>query len=483
MELKKRILNATKWSSITELASKLVTPLSTMVLARLLTPDAFGILVTVTMLISFAELFTDAGFQKYLIQHNFTSETEKYKSTTVAFWCNLSLSILIWAGISSFSFPIARLLGCSGYELVIPVSCSCIPLAAFSSIQTALFKRHFDFKTLFYVRLVGILMPLLVTIPLAIITHSFWSLIIGMVALNLSNAIILTVKSPWKPSIYFDWGRLKEMLSFSIWSMFESISIWLTSYLDAFIVGSFLNQFYLGIYRTSISMVGQIMGIITAATTPVLYSSLSRLQNDNNEFLKLFFNFQKIVGTLVIPLGVGVFLFRDLIVKILLGDQWTSAAYFLGVWGLTSSVTIVFAHYSSEVYRSKGKPKLSVCAQLSHIVVLCPVVFFFVNKGFDNLCTARAFVRLELILVNFIIMYGFFKISPLKMLANNVSALIASGGMALFYFSLPSQSNILYFVMYVPACIIVYFVILSFFPSERMIIKNFLNKYFKNNQK
>ena len=69
-DLNKKVVRATKWSSLTEIAAKLVSPISTMVLARLLAPDAFGILVTATMVISFAEIFTDAGFQKYLIQHN-----------------------------------------------------------------------------------------------------------------------------------------------------------------------------------------------------------------------------------------------------------------------------------------------------------------------------------------------------------------------------------------------------------------------------
>lgn len=471
MELKKNIIVATKWSSITELAAKLVTPISTIVLARLLTPDAFGILVTATMVISFAELFTDAGFHKYLIQHEFKSEDDERKSTTVAFWCNLLLSLLMWVVICIFTYPIARLVGCSGYEMVIPVSCFCIPLSAFSSIQSALFKRHFDFKTLFYVRLVGILLPILVTIPLAAITHSFWSLIVGMLALNLSNAVILTVKSSWKPSFYFDWVRFKEMLSFSIWSMFESVTIWLTSYIDAFIVGSYLSQYYLGVYRTSITVVGQIIGIVTAATTPVLYSSLSRLQNDDNQFLSLFFKFQKIVGMFVIPLGVGIFLFRDLVVAMLLGNQWTEAAYFMGIWGLTSSITIVLSHYSSEVYRAKGKPKFSVVAQVLHIIALCPVVLLFVNKGFENLCTARALVRFELIIVNLIIMYIFFKISSLKMFLNIVPSIVASLTMSVIYYSLPEPSNIFLKIAYVPICIIVYFFVIILFKNERDLIK------------
>ena len=358
--LNNQVVTATKWSTVTEIAAKLVSPISTMVLARLLTPDAFGVLVMATMVISFAEIFTDAGFQKYLIQHKFKSTDDLYRSTTVAFWSNLTLSLVIWFGIILFAEPIAILVGSEGHGDVIAVSCFCIPLAAFSSIQMALYKRNLDFKTLFLVRIIGVLIPLVVTIPLAYFTRSYWSLIIGMIALNLSNAIILTIKSPWKPKWFYSFKLLKEMFSFTVWSMIEAISIWLTGYVDIFIVGTMLNEHYLGIYRTSMSTVGQIMGLITAATTPVLFSSLSKLQDDDAGLKKMFFSFQKLVGILVIPLGVGIFLFQDLITTILLGNQWHEAAHFIGLWGLTSAVTIVLSNYCSEVYRAKGKPKLSV---------------------------------------------------------------------------------------------------------------------------
>ena len=107
-DLNKKVVTATKWSAITELAAKLISPISTMVLARLLTPEAFGVLVTATMVISFAEIFTDAGFQKYLIQHKFKSQEDLFQSTTVAFWSNFTLSALVWLGIICFAENIAR---------------------------------------------------------------------------------------------------------------------------------------------------------------------------------------------------------------------------------------------------------------------------------------------------------------------------------------------------------------------------------------
>ena len=119
--LNSKVVSATKWSGITEIIAKLVAPITTMVLARLLTPDAFGVLVTAQMVISFAEIFTDAGFQKYIVQHEFCDDEDKYKSTTVAFWANLIMSLLIWVGITIFSTPIAHLVGCEGHGIVITV--------------------------------------------------------------------------------------------------------------------------------------------------------------------------------------------------------------------------------------------------------------------------------------------------------------------------------------------------------------------------
>ena len=425
-DFNKQVVTATKWSAITEIAAKLVAPVSTMVLARLLTPDAFGILVTATMVISFVEIFTDAGFQKYLIQHNFDSDKDLFQSSTVAFWSNLVLSLAIWLVIICFSENIATLVGNEGRGDVIAVSCFCIPLAAFSSIQMALYKRSFDFKTLFWVRIVGIMIPLVITIPLAFLTRSYWALIIGMIVLNLSNALILTAKSQWKPNFFYRISLLKEMYSFTVWSMFEAISIWMTSYIDIFIVGTMLSQHYLGVYRTSMSTVGQIMGLIVSATTPVLFSSLSKLQNDNRELRRMFFSFQKIVGILLIPLGVGIFLFSDLITDILLGDQWGEASHFIGLWGLTSSITIVFAYYCSEVFRAKGKPKLSTLAQVVHMAFLIPTVLWAVSYGFDFLCDIRALVRLTLILINVIILYGLTGISFIAMVKNVLPSLVAS---------------------------------------------------------
>lgn len=470
-----RVVSATKWSVVTEIAAKLVSPITTMVLARLLTPSDFGVLVTATMVISFSEIFTDAGFQKYLIQRKFDSDKELKDATTVAFWSNFTMSVAIWLTILLFSSQIADFVGNPGKGNVIAISCICIPIAAFSSIQMALFKRKFDFKTLFFVRIIGILIPVAVTIPLAFYTRSYWALIAGMIAQNVANAIILTVKSEWKPRLFYSWKIFKSMFSFSFWSMIESVSVWMTSYIDFFIVANLLNEHYLGLYRTSMTTVGQIMSLITAATTPVLFSALSRLQDDEVEFRRLFFRFQKIVGMLVIPMGVGIFLFRDLITEILLGNQWLETSKFIGLWGLTSSLIVVLSHYSSEVYRAKGKPKLTILSQVLYILCFVPVILWAIKLGYDFLCEMRALVRLTSIFIDLSIIYFLCKISPLQLLDNIKSSVVASLAMVLLYYILPSNDDIIIQLLYAGLCCLIYIFVIMLNKEDRIILCNLKN--------
>ena len=110
-ELNNKVVNATKWSALAEGISKLVGPITSMVLARVLTPAAFGIVTTLTMIIAFVEIFTDAGFQRYIIQHEFKDAQDQDNFTNVAFWSNLTMSFLFWGVIVLFADPLASLVG------------------------------------------------------------------------------------------------------------------------------------------------------------------------------------------------------------------------------------------------------------------------------------------------------------------------------------------------------------------------------------
>ena len=475
---KHEIINAAKWSSFTEISAKLVSPVTNMILARILAPEAFGVIATITMIISFADMFTDSGFQKYLIQHEFKDEKEKYKNANVAFWTNFGISILLWIIIAFFRNELALLVGNPGLGKVLAIASFQLPLTSFSSIQMALYRREFNFKPLFLVRMVSVFIPFLVTIPLSFLGFNYWALIIGNIAMQISNALILTIKSKWKPKLFFSIKLLKEMFSFSIWSLIEAISIWLTMWIDSFIIGSVLSQHYLGIYKTSTSMVNTLMALITSAVVPVIFSTLSRLQNDNIKFENVFFKFQRMISIVVFPLGVGIYLYRDLITKILLGNQWSEANDVVGIWALTSSIMIVFGSLSSEVYRAKGRPKLSFLSQLLHLIVLIPACLISSRYGFWALVYTRSWIRLEGILVHYLIMKFKMNFPVMRTISNIFPTLIVTVFMGLLGLCLQLFNNSLVWdLISIILCIIFYFsLLLLLFSNLRNEIFNLIKK-------
>lgn len=482
----KKIRQATKWSSLAEIATKLVAPITNVILARLLMPEVFGVVATLTMVVSFAELFTDAGFQKYLVQHEFQNKEDLEISTNVAFWTNFVLSVLIWVGISFFAIPIANMTGVPGCENAIIVMAFEIPILALSSIQMARYRRDMDFKNLFIVRVLTALVPLVVTVPLAFFFKSYWALVAGTLARDVVNALILTVKSRWKPKFVFNFRMLKEMLSFSIWSMVENISVWLTGYVGTFVVGSMLNAYYLGLYKTTISTIASYLGLVTSATTPVLFSAMSRCQDDDNALLEVYYRFQRLVALLVFPLGFGMCIYRRLVTQILLGSQWLETADFMGIWALMSAITVVFSHYNSEVFRSKGKPKLSVLVQVLHLVVLVPALIWSASLGFRELTIVRTLIRLQLILVSIVVLRILMGVRFIDIMKNVWPSVVASVVMTCAGVALRAvYDNILWEIFTVLFCVLVYGLTLLVLPAGRRQLAEvpILNTFLKLNRK
>lgn len=474
--LNNQIITATKWSAITELLAKIASPITTMLLARLLAPEAFGVVATVTMLVTFAEVFTDAGFQKYIMQHEFSDDDDKDLSVSVAFTYNLMLSVIIWIIIFSFRFSIAYVIGATGQENAIAVASLSIPIASFSSIQFALYRRNLDFKTLFYVRIICSFLPFLITIPLAYIYRSYWALIIGTLVGNLVQSMVLTLKSSWKPRISVNIQKLRSMLSFCGWTLFDSILSWCTWYMDIFFVGVLLNEYYLGVYKTSMSLVSNIMNLAYASFFPILIPALAKLQNDIPALNRTLLKFQKVSCLVILPLGIIIFAYRDLITNIILGPQWIDAASFIGLWAIIDVFVVLFTRFTGSAFVAIGKPKISVIDNVLHLIVLLPAIYIAAHYDFQTLYVTRSLVRLEGVLVAFILTYYTLKLTPWKMIINILPEVI-SGLSILAIAKITSilDPNIYISIVFIVFSIIVYISLLLCFKNDREIIKKLYN--------
>ena len=458
------------WSLFAEIAAKFVTPVTNMLLARILTPDDFGVLAICNMLVSFVDIITDAGFGKYLVQADFRSDEERDRVANVAFWSNLTVSAFLYLMIVLNRVSLATMLGGREYATVICVASFQLILTSISSIQTGIFRRKFAFKKLFYARMAVAVVPLVIAVPVAYVTKSYWALIIGTLAGALANSVILTVLSPWRPRFYYSFDLLKRMFSFSFWSLCEGLANWTIFWFDTFLVTRAFSSYYVGIYKNSANMVISIIGMITASISPVLLSVLSRVKNDPREYENLYLTIQRLILYLVIPMGIGLFCYRDIATYILFGSQWGEAANVIGAWGLMMMCSVIFYSFPAELYKSKGIPKILFFFQCGYLVFMVPVCLIALKSGFWTFVYTRCLCIIEQIILSLILAKVYFDISPLKTFSNMKKPFLCACSIVLtsFVFSQFMHTKLLQFVaMLISAGL--YFVIVYLFCKDDLL--------------
>lgn len=466
-----KVVAAAKWSLITEVLAKLITPVTNIILAHILAPTAFGILATIMMVISFAEMLADAGFQKFLVQYEFESEDEKQKNVSVAFISNIVLAIVLWLIIIIWRDELAILVGNEGLGFPLAVMGAMLPLGAFSSIQMAMYRRSFNFKFLLSIRMITIITPLFISIPMALAGFDYWSLIAGLLAAHLFTAIALCVRQEKLISIYFSSTVFRKMFSFSAWSLAEAFSIWLTAWVDTFIISHFLDAYYLGLYKMPTAIVTTVMAIATSSMAPVLFSALSRHQHNQVAFEKTFLTFQRYMALFLVPLGVGMFVYQDFIVEILLGPQWKLAGIVLGSWALSSSLVTAISYLISEAFRAKGMPNISFLAQMAHLFVLIPVIYVCVQYDFTTFVYARSIVRVQMIAVLLYLLAIYVGMNAWLVIRNIKSYIIASAVVGTgSYVLLHLHNSMIWTIFCICISLILYLVVLYLFPTERIIL-------------
>lgn len=461
------VVKATKWSFLTQLISKIIPPLTSMILARLLAPEVFGILATITMVTSFAETFSEAGFQKYIISAKYSIDVDLQHDEDIAFWIHLGISFLTLVIVAVFSSFLCSILGNPGIEIGLVVSCLPLVIGSLTSIQTAAYHRTYSFEKPFWGQLISSIGNLTITIILSLFGFNYWAIIIGNISASLIRSLVLTIRAPWRPHFYFNIKRALEIFKFSFWIMAEGLSVWLTSWFDSFIVGSRLNSHNLGIYKNSQSVVNGLLSIPQYSITNVLLVTLSRQKDTTDEFNKTFLNSQKTLTYILLPMAAGICIFRKLVVRIAFGSGWEDAEIVVGVWALASVLRVLFVSINTAVYVAKGKPKLSLYLQLIDMVFLIPTCIYGIRYGFEKFVIIRGVVRLDIIIPSFFFLSKIFGIKFKNIASNVVRPFIGTAIMSAVGITLHEINNsMLWDFASILICIAVYFVFMFFFARQ-----------------
>lgn len=384
--------HAFKWAFLSELAAKAIQPIVFIVLARILSPQDFGVIAAASMVIAFSQIFWEAGMANALIQR----QSEIEASANVAFWINIALGVLFSVLLYIFADQIALLFSHDErVNEVLKVMTLQIILGALASVQTALLRKDMAFKKLFWVRFVSVSLPGIISISLAWYGWGVWALVIGTLIGQLAQVVMLWKLSQWKPKMRFSKALAKEISKFGAWVSVTGLVTWFYAWGDAFIISHYLGLYDLGLYRTGNQFSDLIFATIFSPILPVLYSHLSRLAGDTVTMSFLIENILKLIMWIAFPIGAFLFVFGGEIQKVLFGDQWAGLGVVISYLSLRQCFAWISA-LNSEVYKALGKPQYELIILLASLLIYVPTYFILAKINL----VAFVHGRLALVLVS-----------------------------------------------------------------------------------
>lgn len=308
------------WKFAEQILAQSVNLIVSIVLARILLPQDYGVVTIVLIFIQVCDVFISQGFASALIQKK-DVDNKDYSSM---FYASFGLSIVLYI-ILYFSAPFFVSFFGSGYELSCPILRVMglqIPISAFRSIQQAYVSRNLIFRNYFFSTLGGKISSAIVGIAMALEGFGAWSL----AAQSLTNVIVdttilyLTVR--WKPILYFSYRRIKSMLSFGSKLVLAGLVDVLYAKLRGAVIAKNYSPSDLAYYEKGDQFPFLLMNNTNSSLMAVLYPILSKCQDDMTKLVGYCRKTVKICTYVIFPLMAWLALISEDLICYLMSDKW-----------------------------------------------------------------------------------------------------------------------------------------------------------------
>ncbi len=364
------------WSGLSQVLGQGVRLLATIVLARLLMPEDFGLIAMATIIITFLQGTADLGFSSAIIQRKDVSTDH----LSTAFWTGLVLGIILCVVAAAIS-PLLALF--FNNELVTPLiaaSSLAFVILPLGAVHGALLMKNLQF---FKFRLGDIGMAiayLIVAVTLAFTGFGVWSIILGNLAGCLILVILRWALCSWHPSAKFSFKCLKELWSFGMNITGIRVVQTITERLDYLIMGRFLAATILGFYSMSYRIVDFSANRLWQSVTPVAFSAFSTIQDEDERLRRGFKRSISYVSLISLPLFVGLVVVAPEFVTVIFGQKWALSILPMQILCGMAAFNSISSTVGS-ILRSKGRPDIEFKISLVRMVLLASGLLIAVRFG------------------------------------------------------------------------------------------------------
>jgi O-antigen/teichoic acid export membrane protein len=295
---------------------------STMVLARLLTPEDFGLIAMVTSVAGFVAMFKDAGLSMATVQQ----ENVSHEQVTALFWLNVIISIGLMLILAALSPAIALMYG---EPRTLPVTLVIAATFIFSGLAVqhqALLRRQMRFHVIAVIDVVAMASGILAALAIALVVQTYWALVAIPVVTAIATAVATLMASSWRPGPPRGLRGVGHMVRFGGNLTLASFFTYAAQNIDKLFIGVAIGASPLGLYRKAFDLVMLPVRLQQGPVASVMLPALSRLQNDHERYRRAYLRVIAFLALIGGPVVAFVFAEAGLIVQIVLGSQWTDAA-------------------------------------------------------------------------------------------------------------------------------------------------------------
>ena len=372
--MKDKLAKGMAWLGAAKVIINILALLSTVLLARLLTPEDFGLVALATTMLAIISAVTQLSLASALIHHKAPTDTHFHTAWTL----NLSRAIIVGmlfcaaAPITSTLYNEPRLLN---IMLVLGAS---VMLAGFNNPKMVILTRNLVFWQEFVMTVTQKLAGFLVGIGIAIFYKSYWALIGGAIASQLVGIIVSYVIIPFMPKFSFTHAR--ELWSFSIWLTLGQIINTLNWKLDHLLIGGYLGPQTLGQYSVGDNLAGMPTRETIGPLETTLFPGFNQIAHDKERLKIAYRSAQSLITAIALPVGVGCALIAHPLVLLGMGAKWLPAVDVI----LVLSCVFALQTLSSPVHplaMAKGETRLLFRRDLLSFVMRVPIIILGMFLG------------------------------------------------------------------------------------------------------
>jgi PST family polysaccharide transporter len=393
-QFKAAVVRGVGWSAARTWGSRLVTFIVFPILARILGPEAYGLIALAGVFLTVLDIFSDVSFGAAIEQRQ---DLEPEHLDTV-FWAFLVLGALLTA-ISMISAPlVASFFDEPELAAVIRWLSLGFLLQMVSGVQTSILRRDLRMGALAATTMAATVLGAAVGITMALLGHGVWSIVGQRLVMRLFSAMLIWRQSGWQPRRRFSWSHLRDVSGFGLSMMGSRVLSYLNRQFDQLLIGRMLGKVDLGYYFTASRLYNLLSNMLIGTVSQVAMPAMARLQDDRPRFQRAYVTACRYISLVAMPVFAGMSLLAEEFILVLTGPEWRASIPVLQVLSLVGIVHSI-QYVNGAAIMALGRANLRLYTQIVHSVVNVVGFLLVVRYGFVAVAiayTARAWLLLPL---------------------------------------------------------------------------------------